>query len=98
MNSYMESVKLSYCMFNDHNKFKVDFKKIDYAYLATWIDLTLLTPVCVCVCVSLAASYYHTEKFMSCTADKGVGEVRGRERGKEKERVCLRKNNKLPLI
>ena len=57
--------------------------------------------MCVCVCASLAASHYHIEKFLSCTADKGGGrgkEEGGREGWRRKERVCLRKNNKLPLI
>ena len=51
----------------------------------------------VCVCASLEVSHYHTEKFLSCTADKRGGS--SQEWGvREKERVCLRKNNKLPLI
>ncbi len=62
-----------------------------------WLNSTVCMFVCVCVCVcaSLAASHYHIEKFLSCTADKGGGEERGQG---GKERACLRKNNKLLLI
>lgn len=38
-----------------------------------------------------------SKNFLSCTADKGGGEVRS-EGGRVKKKVCLCKNNKLPLI
>lgn len=55
-------------------------------------------PACVCEagCVSsLEAFNYHTEKCLSCTADKKGGGGRRKSGGGG---PCSRKNNKLPLI
>lgn len=70
---------------HNNNNNKLDFKEF-----TTCADRILLTVVCVCV--SLAPSHHHTEKILSCTADKGVGEVKG-EGGRRRKYACVKMTN-----
>lgn len=71
----------------------------DWQFVLGHLEWSSATHSSVCVRMSLSASHYHTEKFFellcrqrSRRGNGGVGRAGG------KERVCLRKNNKLPLI
>ncbi len=110
MKSYVESdqIIILYVCINYDNKFhdkyvnmQTAFQKEWHAYLAACIGLTLQW-VCVCVCVCVCMYVWQPfiiilRNFWAALQTKEGGEVR-REGGMEKERVCLRKNNKLPLI